>query len=126
MPMPWYFLAPLALIPVVVIHYLRSPRERRREFVRKFLRVDVWALFAGVVFFWANERFEWWATLQHVPDPVWWSFLLSLLLLPLLWRMRGSAEHRRQFVQKFLRVDGWILLVGLSVLVVVVVLLRSV
>ena len=124
--MPWYLVASLVMLPVVVVHYLRTPRERRREFVRKFLRVDVWVLFAGYVFLWANERFEWWTTLQHVPDPVWWSFLLSLLILPLLWKMRGSAEHRRQFVRKFLRVDVWILLVGLSVLVVVVVLLRSV
>lgn len=113
--MPWYIFASMFLLPVAIIHFLRTPRERWK---REFVRVDIWWMAAGYAIFWANHRYEWWKATQDVPELVWWSVLLLLIVFALLWKMKGNADRRQQFVRKFRRVDAWLLLGGAGLFVI--------
>lgn len=54
--MPWWLITTFVLIPPVIFRFAKTPRERRRKFVRQFLRGDLWWILAAYVIIWAADR----------------------------------------------------------------------
>ena len=52
--LPWYVVVSVILLPILVSHFRRTPRE---QWKREFFRLVVWYLFAGYTIVWAFQRF---------------------------------------------------------------------
>ena len=55
--MPWWLITSIALIPPVIFRFAKTPRERRGEFVRRFLRGKFWWILVVYVVIWTWHSF---------------------------------------------------------------------
>lgn len=55
--MPWWLITSFVLIPPVIFRFAKTPRERRREFVQRFLRGEFWWILVVYVVIWVWHSF---------------------------------------------------------------------